>query len=97
MEHGVKEIDVLCAAIVRAARLGDYGDAARDLNQCLVLIQKLQTGMRRIPKPLLDKFNYSLETAFLMLKNKDWVAIADIVEYELLGLWREISGSIDAK
>jgi hypothetical protein len=96
MEYGVEEIDTLFASLVRAARLGDYGDAARDLNRCLVLIQKMQTGMRRIPKPLLDKLNYSLETVFLMLKNKDWVAIADIVEYELVMIRREISSAIDA-
>jgi hypothetical protein len=95
MKHGIKEIDTLLVSLARAGRLGDYGDANRDLNRCLVLFQHLQGPLRNIPKPLLEKFNYSLETIFLMLKNKDWVAIADIVEYELLGLWREIAKQID--
>jgi hypothetical protein len=97
MKHYVKEIDTLLVTLARFGRLGDYGDANRDLNRCLVLFQHLQDALRTIPGPLLEKFNYSLETAFLMLKNKDWVAIADIVEYEMLAQWREIACSIDAK
>lgn len=97
MKSELKEIKELLTAIVRAARLGDYGDAARDLNKCLVLFQGAQQEMARIPKPLLDKFDYSLETIFLMLKNKDWVAVADIVEYELTAIWREISKCVEER
>ena len=97
MKSEKKEIDSLLLTLARFGRLGDYGDANRNLNRCLVLFQHLQGTLRDIPKPLLEKFNYSLETIFLMLKNKDWVAIADIVDFELLSLWREISSSIDAK
>jgi hypothetical protein len=90
-----KEIDTVLSALAKKARLGDYADASRDLNTCLLLIQKARAGMATVPKPLLEKFNYSLETILLMLKNKDWVAIADIVEYELLALWREMADRID--
>jgi hypothetical protein len=97
MKHTVHEIDALLVSIGRSGRLGDFGDAARDLNRCLVLFQSIQGTMSQVPKPLLEKFNYSLETVFLMLKNKDWVAIADIVEYELRVLWLEMAGSIGGK
>lgn len=90
MESRAHQIDELLGSLARAGRLGDYGDANRDLNRCLALFQNVQDHMRTVPKPLLEKFTYSLETIFMMLKNKDWVAIADIVEYELLGLWQEM-------
>jgi hypothetical protein len=97
MEPRTHEIDELLVSLCRKARLGDFGDAAADLNRFLLLVQKSQPVMQSVPKPLLEKFNYSMETIFLMLKNKDWVAIADIVEYELIALWRDLAGSIDAK
>jgi hypothetical protein len=86
------EVEALLSALGREGRLGDFGDANRDLNRCLALFQHLQGPLGSVPKPLLDKFNYALETIFMMLKNKDWVAVADIVEYELLGLWQEMAG-----
>jgi hypothetical protein len=89
------EIDSLLVSMGRRGRLGDYGDANRDLNRCLALFQQIQEEMKRVPGPILKKFNYSFETVFLMLKNKDWVAIADIVEYELLAIWREMANYID--
>jgi len=97
MKSEIKEIDTLLVTLAREGRLGDCGDANRDLNRCLVLFQHLQGPLRTIPKPLLEKFNYSLETVFIMLKNKDWVAIADIVEYELLALWHEMRMLLDKK
>lgn len=95
MGTATHEIDSLLVSLGRLGRLGDYGDAGRSLNRCLVLFQQIREEMNRVPEPLLKKFNYSLETVFLMLKNKDWVAIADIVEYELLAIWREIAAYID--
>jgi hypothetical protein len=97
MEPRTHEIDALFVSLCRKARLGDFGDAAADLNRFLLLVQKSQPTVKSVPKPLLEKFNYSLETVFLMLKNKDWVAIADIVEYELILIWRDMAGSIDTK
>jgi hypothetical protein len=97
MKSEKKEIETLLSALARFGRLGDFGQANRDLNRSLVLFQRQRANLDNIPKPLLEKLNYSLETIFLMLKNKDWVAIADIVDFELLSLWREISSSIDAK
>jgi hypothetical protein len=99
MEPRSREIDGLLVSLCRAARTGGYGDAASDLNRCLLLFQEVQSGgaIKTLPPALVNKFNYSLETVFLMLKNKDWVAIADIVEYELIAIWREMAGSIDAQ
>jgi hypothetical protein len=93
MKSPAHEIDALLVSLGRSGRLGDYGDANRDLNYCLLLIQRIKDSgaMQMLPPELIGKFNYSLETIFLMLKNKDWVAIADIVEFELLGLWREMA------
>jgi hypothetical protein len=91
------EIETLLSGLARTGRLGDWGEANRDLNACLRLFQQVQDrgAMKSVPPDLLTKFNYSLETIFLMLKNKDWVAIADIVEFELLALWREMAKQID--
>jgi hypothetical protein len=92
-----REIETLLSELARMGRLGDYGEANRDLNACLRLIQQVQDrgAMKSVPPDLLKKFNYSLETIFLMLKNKDWVAIADIVEFELLALWQKMAKQID--
>jgi hypothetical protein len=69
------------------ARTGDYADAALKLNQCIVRMQtRLQGGAAGKHTA---KINYSLETMFLMLKNNDWVAIADIIDFEFIPLWKE--------
>jgi hypothetical protein len=92
-----KEIEALLSGLARKGRLGDYGDANRDLTACLSLFQRVQErcGMKSLPPEVIRKFNYSLETIFLMLTTKDWVAIADIVDYELLALWRDMAKHID--
>jgi hypothetical protein len=78
--------------IVRACRLGDYGDAASALNKCIPYLEGLQTepALKAKKKPLLDKINYSLETVVLMMGRKDWVAVADIIEFEVLPILEEI-------
>lgn len=91
MKSDIGEIETILANLARKGRLGDYANASLDLNRCLLLIEQEKAGLRCVPKPLLEKFNYSLETIFLMLSNKDWVAIADIVEYEMLALWSEMA------
>jgi hypothetical protein len=82
--------------IVRASRLGDYGDAASALNKCIPYFESLQTepALKTKKKPLLDKINYSLETVVLMMGRKDWVAVADIIEFEVLPMLGDIKGSI---
>jgi hypothetical protein len=69
------------------ARTGDYADAAFKLNQFIVRMQtRVQDGAAG---KYSTKINYSLETMFLMLKNNDWVAIADIIDFEFIPLWKE--------
>ena len=69
------------------ARSGDYADAALKLNQCIV---RMQTRMRDSAAGKHGaKINYSLETMFLMLKRGDWVALADIIDFEFIPLWKE--------
>jgi hypothetical protein len=81
----------LLQEIADLARTGDYADAALKLNQCIVRLQAClkdgtaSPGMRKNG----SKINYSLETMFLMLKNNDWVALADIIEFEFIPLWKE--------
>jgi hypothetical protein len=81
--------------IVRASRLGDYGDASSALNKCIPYLEDLQMepALRAKKKPLLDKINYSLETVVLMMGRKDWVAVADIIEFEVLPMLGEIGRS----
>jgi hypothetical protein len=88
----VKQIDELLPFIVNACRLGDYGDAAGGLNRCIAEVQSMQKSatFAGVPKADADKFNYSLETVFLMLQNRDWVAVADVIEYELIPLWQSL-------
>ncbi|MGD9202070.1 MAG: hypothetical protein PVI26_10930 [Chitinispirillia bacterium] len=71
-------------------RSGDYPDAASELNQCL---QKIESEFisKNLPDKILGKLTYSLQTIFLMQKNKDWVAIADIIEFELCDILKSIS------
>ena len=68
---------------VISARTGGYSDAASKLNACL---QELQPLLRngKIPAAELKKLAFSLETILLMQKQNDWVAVADVIEFELL-------------
>lgn len=90
---GPNEIEELLATLARLSRLGDYGEAASVLNKTLAGFERMQADgtMNALPVDLVKKFNYSLETIFLLLKNKDWVGIADVVEYELIDIWRVMS------
>ncbi|MBN1577407.1 MAG: hypothetical protein JW913_12690 [Chitinispirillaceae bacterium] len=84
-----REVVLLVPAIVAAARTGDYAGAARLLNR---LLQKLQTELSKghIAAGDLSKITYSLETLLAMQKMKNWVAFADILEYEFLPLWQKV-------
>jgi hypothetical protein len=64
-------------------RCGDYGDAASRMNCAFRLLEPLIGSYDESRK---KQISYSLETLFLMQKNEDWVACADVIEYELLKL-----------
>jgi len=74
--------------VVACARTGAYGDASSNINLCS---QDLLTYLRSTPPDaqLLRKISYSLETLLMMQQTKDWVAVADVVEYELIALLRQ--------
>jgi hypothetical protein len=79
----------LLQEITDLARTGDYADAALKLNQCIIRLQACLKEGAASPGKYSAKINYSLETMFLMLKNNDWVALADIIEFEFIPLWKE--------
>lgn len=75
--------------IAKEARCGDYGQAASDINIFLQLLQsELSKGYIRSDD--LSKVTCTLETLMEMQKKRDWIALADILEYELIdiiGAW----------
>lgn len=74
--------------IVYCARTGDYSDAASKLNTCL---QKMEPVLVSgdISPDYLKKLTYSLETIHMMQKQNDWVAVADVIEFEFIELLKE--------
>ena len=64
-------------------RRGDYADASSALNQALQILQPILLS-RNGSTDFIKKATYSLETIFLMQKQYDWVAVADIIEFEFL-------------
>jgi hypothetical protein len=89
--HDSTTIDstVLVPEIVTAARTGDYAQTAALLNRFLQrLTQELSKGY--IPAGELSRINFSLETLLSMQQMENWVAFADVLEFEFLPLWREI-------
>jgi hypothetical protein len=68
--------------IAFAARTGDEAGTARLLNRFLQILQKsVLPGIKNSEG--LSKITFSLETLLGMQQMKDWVAFADILEYEL--------------
>ena len=80
------ETKTLFERIIRAARTGDYGRAASDLN---ILLANLQVELSKgaVSAEKLSKLSYSLETMMAMKSMENWVAFADILEYEFMNLW----------
>ena len=74
--------------VSRSARTGDYAKAALSFNSCSIqLNENIQILISDKQKQgHLKKITYSLQTLLLVFKNEDWVAIADIIDYELIPL-----------
>jgi hypothetical protein len=74
------------------ARTGNYGDAALELDTA---VQKLQPALTssNVPQSLMSKLMYSLETMYAVQKQGDWVATADVIEFEFVALLRQIPGA----
>lgn len=71
--------------IAGCSRRGELSDFSSHLNLFLADLQKYL----QITTPdasTLKKISYSLETVMILQKQKDFVALADILEYELVKL-----------
>ena len=78
--------------IVTAARTGDYPETARRIN---IFLQQLQKELSKgyIPAEGIAKITYSLETLLAMQQMSDWIAFADVLEYEFVPLWRSCAAA----
>jgi hypothetical protein len=84
------DIFAVIKKIIISARTGDYGTASSEISQFLLLLQA-EVSKGRISVVTLSKITYSLETIVEMQKSGDWVAVADILEFEFTPLWKEIA------
>ncbi len=82
-KHSVEDLIV---STVAAARTGDYSGTSRLLNRFLGVVQQELAGNGGSGRDL-RKIAYSLETLCAMQRIEDWVAFADILEYEFAPLW----------
>ena len=85
-------METLVLPIVLAARTGDYSTASRLLNHLFRILQEELSG-GRVSAENLSKLTYSLETLMAMQKMENWVAFADILEYEFVPLWKRIGAA----
>jgi hypothetical protein len=93
MKQNILTTFSLLTEIITAARTGDYGNAASKLNKILQLTQEILANSR-INAQGIKKLTYSLETLFALQQTGDWVAFADILEFELTPLWKELTSDI---
>jgi hypothetical protein len=75
----------------RNARTGDYSQAALFINSGILRFQECMSkhGESAQVKEYGSRLAYSLETLLLMLERKDWVAVADVIDYEFIALWEK--------
>lgn len=76
--------------IITAARTGDYAGAARNLNRFLRLLQGV-LSKGTIGAADMAKITYSLQTLLAMQQMRNWVAFADVLEYEFMPLLAVLS------
>lgn len=82
-----KNLEEMIQTIAATARTGDQAGTARLFNRFLQTLQEEIAG-GILSNEGLAKISFSLETLLGMQHMKDWVAFADILEYELLPLWK---------
>lgn len=71
--------------IVALARTGHYGDASSLINRVLQKIQPALLSSSPVDEHT-RKIVYSCETIMLMQEQRDWVGVADVIEFELARL-----------
>jgi hypothetical protein len=76
-----------------AARTGDSTMVSTLLNTGVIVLRE-EFQKYRLGRDELKKISFSLETITLMQQTKDWVALADVLEYEFLPLWKSITESL---
>lgn len=74
--------------IAHLARTGDCGAAASQTNMCMASIQEALSQSPPSPD-WMEKLKFSLETLLMMQEQEDWVAFADVAEFELAPLWEK--------
>jgi hypothetical protein len=75
--------------VVKASRTGDYSAISTLLNKGVITIQaELKTFP--VKETDLSKISYSLETIVFMQQMQNWVALADVLEYEFIPLWNSL-------
>lgn len=88
----INQIDICqeLQEIVRCARLGEYERASLQLTPCMQRVQQALKPTKQYRPETLKKLSRLLETLFMMQKQQDWVAFADILEYEFIPLWKVV-------
>jgi hypothetical protein len=82
------KLPALLVAIVHAARRGDYGLVASQLNRAIQLMQaELAAGVAS-PAILAQTTRY-LDEMFNAQHRGDWVAFADVLEFGFIDFWQE--------
>ncbi len=84
-------VGVLSEAVF-ATRTGDVSMISTLLNKGVLL---LQDELKRCGagSEELKKVAFSLETITMMQQAHNWVALADVLEFEFIPLWRSITGN----
>ena len=79
----LKEAARTFGSVVPHARRGELGEASSRLNAALVALQgPLTSGA--MPESAVRDLGTSLETLLAMQEQQDWVALADVLEFELV-------------
>ena len=68
-------------------RTGEYAEAALALNQCIPRMEQC-LSQAKLSTAGMDKLLSSLETLYLLQSSADWVAFADVVDFEFIPLWK---------
>ena len=71
--------------VVFFIRTGGYSDAASAFNRSIQHLEAFLCALS-LTADLKNKMMYSLETVMYFYQKKDYIAVADIVEFELIPL-----------
>jgi hypothetical protein len=72
-----------------AARTGDCATVSTLLNKGVLTLQD-ELKKYHFRGEELKKISFSLETITMMQQAQNWVALADVLEYEFIPLWKSV-------